>query len=229
LLHLPAGMGRSKFEPSGQWISQADMAKYLQGNAAGIQPVGSDALFERETRYGIQQEAGKRVVKEGMLFQVEYIRPCEGVGLHVELDAGLDGWKPSGRMRIGGEGHGARFEAKPLDAPLPELKPLGRQFKLILTTPAYFEGGWQPADWNAHFTGGKVVLQAAALGRYLSIGGYDWATNDHKPARRYVPAGSVYYFRADADVSLKNNWLCDAPGGVPIGQIGYGQVVVAQW
>jgi CRISPR-associated protein Cmr3 len=208
------------------------MAKYLQGKPFAevhLKTVCTDTLFERETRYGIQQESGKRVVKEGMLFQVEYVRPREGVGLHVELDAGLDGWKASGIMRIGGEGHGARFEAKPLAAPLPQLKPLGRRFKLILTTPAYFDGGWQPVDWNTHFTGGKVALQAAALGRYSSVGGYDWAINDHKSAQRYVPAGSVYYFSADADVSLKHDWLCDAPEGVPIGQIGYGQVIAAQW
>ena len=48
-----------------------------------------------------------------------------------------------------------------------------------------------------------MKLQAAAINRFQSLGGFDWAKNDHKPARRYVPAGSVYFFESKGEARLK--------------------------
>jgi CRISPR-associated protein Cmr3 len=214
-----------KFEAG--YISRATMATYLEGKPFEVDKAD---LFERESRIGIARNDASRVTQPGALYEVRYIRMFDGAGLYVEF-SGLPNWKiDQGVMRIGGEGHAARFRQVALSSALPAPRITSRRFKLVLLTPTYFEGGWQPKDWNSHFTGGKVTLQAAALNRYLSAGGYDWAKDEHKPALRYVPAGSVYYFSADADVKLKNGWLCDvSPEGAPLGQIGFGQVLAGTW
>lgn len=210
------------------FVSQAEWKNYVSGKPFSATPAGD--LFEAEGRVGIAQDDRKRVAKDGALYSVNFVRPRENVGLHVEVDGFADWGSKTGAMRIGGEGHGARFAPSSLRTPLPSAE-IGkrRKFKLVLLTPTYFSRGWTPHDWSSQFTG-PVKLQAAALRRFTSLGGFDWANGDHKPALRYVPSGSVYYFSCAEDVELKNRWLCEPlADGAPIGKIGYGQVAVADW
>jgi hypothetical protein len=53
----------------------------------------------------------------------------------------------------------------------------------------------------------------------------------HKPALRYVDAGSVYFFEiVEGTPQLKNDWLCDSsPDSATLGQIGFGQVAIGNW
>lgn len=216
----------AKFEAG--YVSQSEWQNYVAGEP--FAQTSANELFQRELRTGIARDDDKRVTREGALYSVNYIRACGDVGLHVEME-GLNKWQAqAGVLRIGGEGHGARFSVASLKStlPVPKIGSL-RKFKLVLLTPTFFDEGWRPSNWDRHFTG-KVTLQAAALHRFISAGGYDWAKNDHKPALRYVPAGSVYYFSADEAVELRNEWLCDpSPDGATIGQIGFGQVTVIKW
>jgi len=164
---------------------------------------------------------------------VEFVRPCRDVGLWVQIE-GLDGWPERGSMRIGGEGRGGHFTQCQGSPWPPPPDPLPARFKICFATPTYFEAGWQPKDWGKFFDGeGKVALQAAALRRYESVGGFDWAENPkspraHRPARRYVPAGSVYYFQSDGQARLKE--------GLPLNgvsdfgaEIGFGQILIEEW
>jgi CRISPR-associated protein Cmr3 len=210
------------------WLAEESLARYLGGEE--VTGIPETALFVREGRFGIALEGGRRTTREGALYEVEFICPHQDVGLLVEVD-GYDGWREEGTLRLGGEGHGAlysRVEPHPWPAPPASLP---ARFKLYFATPAYFTGGWQPAGgtWGAFFEG-SVRLVAAAVPRYESIGGFDLAGNRHKPARRYVPAGSVYYFE------------CERPGGARLrpelvqgavtqagAEIGFGQVIVKEW
>ncbi len=205
----------------GLWLPEDALRRYLQGNAVAALP--SEALFARESRFGIARDDRKRVTREGALYEAEFVRPLDGVGLLVSVE-GYDGWPREGVMRIGGEGHGARFEqvaAAPWPAP-PD--PLPARFKVYFATPTYFSGGWQPAGgWGPFFTG-EVVLVAAAVGRYESVGGFDLANGRHKPARRYVPAGSVYYFVAHGPARLAGPALTEWGA-----EIGFGQILVEGW
>jgi CRISPR-associated protein Cmr3 len=225
----------------GLWLSEEELRKYLKGESATGTP-GSE-LFVREPRFGIEMDKKQRVTAEGLLYQAEFIRPQERVGLWLEVE-GLNGWPGEGLLHVGGESRGGYYKQLPPEIPRPSLargggEQLSPRFKLYFATPTYFQGGWQPkdgddGDWNQYFKGGRVTLQAAAVGRYLSMGGYDWAKKWHKPAYRYVPAGSVYYFEAEGQVTLKEDWVCDPISqpdstAVPIGRIGFGQVIVADW
>jgi CRISPR-associated protein Cmr3 len=233
LLLLPNEIDPVKGE-SNLWLSEDVLTKYLKGDIVASVP-GRD-LFQIERRFGIGRDDTTRTTRQvngaGLLYEAEFIRPYPGVGLWVEVE-GYD-WPDNGLLRMGGEGRGGYFTQ--LDGAKPPLAQAGQklpaQFKLYFATPTYFAGGWQPetGNWNQYFTG-PVTLQAAAIGRYQSIGGYDWARHAHKPAHRYVPAGSVYYFSAESQpVSLKQDWVCDpTPDGAVIGQIGFGQVIAVSW
>ena len=130
-------------------------------------------------------------------------------------------------MRMGGEGRGGRFGPANVPAwPVPPC-PLPDHFKVYFATPTYFTGGWRPKDWSKFFQG-KVHLVAAAIGRYENVGGFDWAKKDHKPARRYVPAGSVYFFECQGQAEIKpgltNSAITDAGA-----EIGFGQIIIGRW
>ena len=213
-------------EDFGQWMAEEELLKCLRGEPAVA--VKSDELFKRENRFGIGRNDATRTTEEGALYEVEFIRPCSGVGLWVQVD-GYDGWPESGTMRIGGEGRGAHFSQLKTTLGWPQPSdPLPARFKVYFASPAYFEDGWRPKDgWERFFTG-PVRLQAVALNRYESIGGFDWAANEQKPARRYVPAGSVYYFACDDQVSLKADLVNQAITEYGA-KIGFGQTIITKW
>lgn len=208
----------------GQWLTEEDLLRCLNG--AAVKALKSSDLFVFESRLGIARDDARRVTQEGMLYEVEYVRPARGVGLWLDL-AGYDDWPTSGVLRIGGEGRAAQFEQQ-AERPWPEVPdPLPTSFKMYLATPAYFRQGWRPADWGDFFTG-DVRLMAVALNRYQTLGGYDWAAGSPKPARRYVPAGSVYYFRCNGQAHLKPGLIQKAVTHYGA-EIGFGQIIITEW
>jgi CRISPR-associated protein Cmr3 len=214
------------------WLREDDLRGYLRGD--GVDGVPASKLFLRESRLGIGRNDVKRTSEEGLLYEVEFIRPQPDVGLLVQVE-GYSDWPEKGLLRIGGEGRAARFEQVTVEEWPETRSPLPARFKLYFATPAYFDGGWQPAGggWGRFFTG-DVRLVAAAVGRYESIGGYDLARDAHKPSRRYVPAGSIYYFDSDGQTLVKPGLVQHAITDCPTGNdyeaaIGFGQVLIEGW
>lgn len=211
-----------------QWLSESELLHYLDGSS--VTPVLAEDLFRRESRFGIGLDDDTRTTRQeeggGLLYEVEFIRPCENVGLEVEMH-GLPGWPSSGVMRLGGEGRAGRFGASNAPAWPAFPDPLPDRFKVYFATPAYFTDGWRPASWNGFFDG-NVRLIAAAVGRYESVGGFDLAKGDHKPARRYVPAGSVYYFECLEKSRVRQELVNQAITDVGA-EIGFGQIIIRRW
>lgn len=224
LLGLDQKMGKPG-EPL--WVQENDLLDYLSGKS--IKGIPADELFLREERLGIALDE-RRVTRDGMLYQAEFIRPYDGVGLLVEMD-GLDDqeWTQSGLLHLGGEGRMASFE--PVAArPWPKPPASAERFKVYFATPTYFENGWQPADWGKFFNS-KVTLVAAALQRHETLGGFNWAAQDteanaHRPARRFVPAGSIYYF--EGNPKLKSGLIQEAMTDFGA-EIGFGQTIIKEW
>lgn len=213
-------------EGSDHWLTEADLLQLLSGDpVTGIQ---SEELFLRESRFGIGRDDATRTTQEGALYEVEFIRPRPGVGLWVQVE-GYEGWPQSGTMRIGGEGRGAHFTQMTPSLGWPQPPdPLPEQFKVYFASPAYFKDGWKPRGGWPKFFEGEVKLLAVALNRYETIGGFDWASGSQKPARRYVPAGSVYYFTHTSSARLKSNLINNAITELwP--EIGFGQVIISEW
>lgn len=212
----------------GLWLSEEALRDYLAGAEVIGMPAGK--LFERESRIGIGMNSARQTVEEGLLYEVEFVRPVDGAGLLVEM-SGYAGWPAEGVLQLGGESRAARFEAVQASAWPAAPKPLPRKFKVYFATPAYFESGWQPTDWSRFFTGGgQVTLRAAALNRYESLGGFDWAANPraagaHRASQRYVPAGSVYYLEwvGAGSATLIHSALTDFGA-----EIGFGQIIISE-
>ncbi len=200
-----------KEESLSKWISEADLHRYLDGQPANV--VAEDDLFGWENRFGIARHDTTHTAKEGALYEVQFVRPKDepserirtGLSVHLEGLEGLELWPERGWLRMGGEGRGGYFH-QVNELPWPEPPdPLPERFKVYFATPTYFEAGWKPRNWKAVFDG-CVTLEAAALRRYQSLGGYDLGGKDHKPARRYVPAGSVYFFQCHNTARLRHGW-----------------------
>ncbi|MBN1813839.1 MAG: CRISPR-associated protein Cmr3 [Anaerolineae bacterium] len=213
---------------SAQWLSNDNLVRYLDGEVVPV--TNGESLFRRESRFGIGLDTTTKTTRQeaggGLFYEVEFVRPCSNVGLDVEVD-GLEGWPSTGMLRMGGEGHAGYFQ--PSDAailPMPPV-PLPRHFKVYFATPTYFEDGWQPRTWSRFFAGG-VHPVAAAVGRYESIGGFDIAAGEHKAARRYVPAGSVYYFESEKGATVRQDLINGAITDTGA-EIGFGQVIIRGW
>lgn len=219
------------------WVDENALKDYLEGKPA--KGVTDSSLFLREDRVGIGMDE-KRVVDEGMLYETEFIRPREGVGLLMEIEGDYEAeWKNGGVVLLGGEGRQAIAEvvtAAPLSKPPASVS----RFKIFFATPTYFKMGWIPAtkkvngkddsDWSKFFKG-DVTLAAAAINRYESIGGFNWADDAngakaHRPARRFVPAGSVYYFEGKPELQpgLTQQAITDFGA-----EIGFGQTIIKEW
>ncbi|HZU05388.1 MAG TPA: type III-B CRISPR module-associated protein Cmr3 [Chloroflexota bacterium] len=197
----PAGLGDA-------WLAEDAFHAYLAGAKTGedspspLRGEPASALYLRELRPGVGLDRQRRTAAEHLLYAVEYIRPRPGVGLVVDVLAGLD--TAPMLLGFGGEGRGARCTTLALEAetPPPEVHrrvSASGRVKLVLATPALFAQGWLPA-WVDPATletrAGQPPLRlvAAAVPRGELIGSFDLVAGKPRPARRAVPAGSVYFF-----------------------------------
>lgn len=206
--------------PAGAWLSAGDLVSYLRGEV--VDERDPAAIFHRELRAGIALDRDRRTVAMGMLYVAEYIRLQGDMGFLCEVTIdGEDGvggdllspLRTPGVLQLGGEGRACRYQAVAED-PLEVVRSVwtaevlstafsGRLLKLYLATPAIFRNGWLPDFINPATLEGTVgtcgqvrlKLVAGAVGKPLSIGGWDLAQGQPKPLVRAVPPGSVYFFQ----------------------------------
>jgi CRISPR-associated protein Cmr3 len=223
------------------WLPESEWERYLQGQAPE-QVVTSGKLFIFEPRFGIAIDADKGTTQEAMLYQARFVRLTKETALWAEVD-GVS-LNEGGFLRFGGEGRAAVYEALSQQE---SLRPLSQfnfasnsnRFKVVLVTPAWFSGGWQPkdGDWSKVF-GASVHLVGAAIPRPLLLGGFDVAKGVPKPMRAFVPAGAVYFFKAEKSVSFADDFaFTETPDEVSRqndnanawAQIGLGAVLIGVW
>lgn len=222
--------------PIGGWLTPEGLRAVLEG---GTPPPGTlvreAELLEREPRLGIRLEPERRRPGEGLLYQVEFLRLKPGVGFLVEVDGVEPPDPPQGTVRLGGEGRPASYRVLEGGLSLPAVGGVEKRFRVVLLTPALFEEGWRPAHggWPALFGGAPGRLAGVALGRPQALGGAyldaRTAQDFQRPAHRFVPAGSVYFFEAERPVALTQAFTRPTPGEAFPGQIGFGVAVVGRW
>lgn len=227
-------------EVTDHWVDEDTLLSYLQGAAlprTGVYP--ERFLFVRESRLGVGLDSRSKRSREGLLYQVEFIRPRQGTGLLVEVDdSGLERpiqWPEQGLLCFGGEARSARFTV------LPDYRPpasgwlapaaTAARVKVYLATPARFEAGWTASDWGKWFSGPNLRLVAAAVRRPQPIGGVRVDAESQKGSFQkamygYVPAGSVFYLEADGPIRYRGVPVTDSEDD---GLIGFGQVLLGVW
>ncbi len=233
---LWANTGKAVKEPQG-WLAEPEFRKYLEGQTE-FQVTPEIELLAREPRFGIALDPFTRRPQEGLLYQAEFLRLREDVGFLLEVE-GVPPFKTdTGFVQLGGEARTACYQILP--SPLPSLplpQPLPDRFKVVLLTPAWFSGGWQPegGDWSKFFSGQTPRLVAAAIHRAQPIGGafvddHRRQSNFQKVMRRFVPAGSVYLFESNGPTTYDGVPFTETPPGEgAFGQIGFGCVAIGEW
>lgn len=202
-----------------RWLDGSALAAHLCGEP--VKSTESTAtLYESETRLGIALDAKWGTASDGALYTTDAVTFCKDTGFIVGVQ-GDGGLLPlQGLLRLGGDGKGARYRDLPFDAPGPALPRPGGRFRLVLTTPALFAGGWLPSGVVAEDDGDDAPtlrlrgpgfsarLACAAIGRHEVVSGWDLAQWRPKTAQRAVPAGSVYWFdEFDGDADKLANWV----------------------
>lgn len=219
-------------------MPESEWQRYLKGEQPK-RTVSDDELFVYEPRFGIAIERDKRTTKTQMLYRATFVRLEDNVALWAKVES-VSLKKEKGFLRFGGEERSASYEV--IDS-LPSfasyMPNLEKRFKVVLISPAWFSGGWQPKDgkWQSIFPK-PVHLIAAAISRPQKFGGFDLAKNEPKPIRNFVSAGSVYFFEADEPPQLDQDFtFTETPdevrrqndGKKAWANIGLGKVLIGTW
>lgn len=211
------------YESAVGWLDEEGLVAYLQG----VPPeriIGNEAVFEREDRVGIGLNK-HRTAQRSLFYEAQFIRPQPGIGLLVEVNAGLFP-DEKGMIAIGGEGRSGWYRKVSYSPSLPQA--MDGQVKIVLLTPAYFSGGWQPlnGDWSP-WLGPEARLVSLAIGKPLLISGWDLARKKPRALHHYLPAGSVFFFE---DARVPNRPFTETPLHSPdAGAMGFGAFAAGNW
>lgn len=218
-LHAPTGYKHR----DDVWLSQSQFMTYLNGDVPTGDFICQDDLFTYEDRIGLSLDYGRRANRDEHLYRAKFVRPQDNVGVLVHINQ--DFFAGNGYVRIGGESRSGRYQV--IDKFSPPTNITSGNLKVVLMTPAYFSGGWQPqnADWSHWIGQGRLV--SAVIGKPLAISGWDVAHNRPKPLRHYVPTGSVYYFE---NAEWQGKPFTESPiGEAEFDQMGFGCVAVGTY
>lgn len=206
LPRLPVLAENQRGKPAGgYWLSEAGWKIYLAGKTpAPAELVRSKALWGMDHRVGVGLDAATRRAADGKLFSVQAVAMKKiehGDGYDVGFVVSVRGAElpRTGLLRLGGDARAAAVHAGPQDLPSADPAAIAQagRCRLVLTTPGMFAGGWRLPGVDAegrfalHGVHGRLVC--AAVPRYETVSGWDFAQNAPKPARRAAPAGSVYW------------------------------------
>lgn len=226
------------------WFSRELFEKYLAGEPLSKESViphdqDKPSFFTSEYRFGIGMDynLGTTDREAGKLYYVQFIRMMPDTGLLIDVDEAFLSnakWPQKSALSFGGEQHTAHVEQIQL-APHNWQKITSEEFKVIFLSPTYFNRGWH-TDWSQFFEG-DVELISAAIARPQLIGGWDSQARQPLPMHRYVPAGSVYYFRGKAH--LKTDVITENPVGstsqngdthiIDAKSLGFGRFAIGKW
>lgn len=176
---------------------------YAQGDA-GFVPTKLSNYLTTETKIGIARNSDKKTTEDGRLYRLQHQR-LEGkfevdkpnkpkrLYFHVDYDL-LDVPNQSHVVMLGGERK--LIQAQATDAISIACPTITNSiFKIYLATDAIFASGWQPAELLKKH---HLELITCALGKYKNIGGFDVKAKRPKQMYKCVPAGSVYYVKAQS-------------------------------
>ncbi|ACJ00841.1 CRISPR-associated protein, TM1793 family [Rhodospirillum centenum SW] len=211
-------------EPAGGFITLKGMAEVLEGRPPAADTLWpGDCLYDIDRRVGLAIKGDTLTGEDGMLYGVGFLCLRKGVSFVAQIDGLTDALKDvlstSEVIAWGGEGRRVRVGIKDGALPWPEPPdtPASDQggTVLVLTTPAFLDGGWRGADWRP---------LAAAVRDPVPVSGWDLARRQPKPTRFAVPAGSVFFFAGDPPEDLALG-----PGTAEDRHLGYGCVLKGVW
>lgn len=149
------------------WISQEDFQRYLDGREISAQE--AEPLYSVERQFGIAIDPERGSVREGKLYQAEYLRLRQGVSLAFQAsclvtqrggekkltdvflkDDGIES------ILMGGQQGVARLQRVETQFILPKGKITTPVLRWTLLAPAFYRSGWLPSWLDQE---GKVMLK----------------------------------------------------------------------
>jgi len=209
------------------YLTGTNLSNYLLSDLTN-DVVYQESLCETEHRLGIALNSD-RSTQTGLIYNVMFNRLNEKACFWIKLtsqhknEAQL--LPEKGFLSLGGESRAAYFETlqdSQVPAPLTQDSKtdinekllqamIGKdKFKLYLISPALFDKGWLPDnidsttyEWQL-LPGCTIKLKAAAVGKFISISGWNLVSQMPRPMLRAVPPGSVYYFQSSSPFTEKD-------------------------
>jgi len=181
------------------FLTLKGMKEYFAGGVPGSEEIKEiKDLYASENRVGIGRSNKTRTVRTGSLFTVEFARLKDEVSFYLETNH-QPGTKT---IKLGGEGRTCKVSGLE-NQPALSFEKLENQkgVKVIVLTPLCSQEGWKPDKEMikalSEKAGSELQLEAASVKRHRSIGGWDIVMTRPKTMRRYIPEGSVFYFKSD--------------------------------
>lgn len=185
---------------AGDFLETEAMKNYLAGNAQkglSIKNLNATSLH-REFKIGIGRSRETNRTNDGQLFRLLANRMEDGFGEEEALSflIKLHGFDVAltnhAVLPLGGERRSVAVKSIQ-SFEIPACPTLNNEyFKIVLLTPAPV-GAWYPKDFIAQ---NGLEFVAAAIGRPVLVGGWDYKEKQPKLMRRAVTAGSVFLFKA---------------------------------
>jgi CRISPR-associated protein Cmr3 len=192
-------------ERAAGFLSLSGLRDYLAGKTIAPRDVvagGSEnPLYGFSERTGIGIDPDSFSAQEGLIYGAGFLSLSEGICFYGE--AFLPDSVPSNALdgielvSFGGEGRKAALRQVPTIAWPSASAGAGQKSFLLITTPAFFAGGWKPQA-----IAGRIAGAAASEG--IPVSGWDLARGGPKPTRFAVPAGSVYFLDEFMTQSIDN-------------------------
>ncbi|MBF0226757.1 MAG: type III-B CRISPR module-associated protein Cmr3 [Desulfobacterales bacterium] len=183
----------------------------------------SNDVVKEEFRTGIYIDNNIRTAKEGMLYRSLHFRFSDlsdiVYGYWIKVEGADPNFPEHGYLKLGGESKVVYFTKLPNNQEtswsvfhkdivtkiLEKIKNAGR-FKAYFITPSIFKKGCLPD--NCSFSNNKIYLKltncnfsfelvSICTTKPIHIGGWDIQKKEPKPIHKAVPAGTVYFFKAD--------------------------------
>ncbi len=229
LPQLPALQTGKPGKPvGGLWLTGDGIATWLAGQILNSKHfVRSGDLWQTDPRLGIALDAMTRSAADGKIYTTETIALKNGIGFIAAYEGTANKLPAESLVRLGGDGRGAVARAVTPAPTAPDWARIEKEgrFRLMLTTPGLFSGGWRP-------NGVPATLIAASVSRAETVSGWDLVINKPKPAQRVAPTGSVYWFENyEGDLAaLKALTQSGFPMEVPARYAeGFGKLAIAPW
>ncbi len=211
-------------------INNRDLESYLYSAREEFSVKKMEDFLKIEPKVGIGRDDTTLTASDALLYRV-------GMRRTVDLEIVVDVQLPDGTVslpqqafiiKLGAENKVAearRFRCSFGIDPA-EITLKSNRFKLYLATPAIFDGGWEP-DLSRY--GIQAELVAAAVGKPLSIGGFDMEKGAPKTMYKAVPAGSVYFYETSENLETVKERLFGKPISDKMPEQGFGITYLGNW
>lgn len=183
-------------------IDVSNLKSYLKANTSSLNVKRFKDYVVPEPKIGIGRDDTTRTSDEGKLFRTDMKRLKDlNIRVHLNTESYENAFSNALFVKLGGEGKLIEM-IKPLRQnkviSSENIKITNNKFKIYLATPAIFiKENWQP---DLEKLGIKATLVSACIGKVQSIGGYDLIEGP-KNMYKAIPAGSVYYYETENDVT----------------------------